>query len=67
MDCCTKRRLLTVMTSVCACAAFGLLCISVATDYWLFTKEKTKEAVGNKSVKYRSVYSGLWRKCNYGK
>ncbi|KAK3760669.1 hypothetical protein RRG08_010642 [Elysia crispata] len=39
MDCCTKRRLLTVMTSVCACAAFGLLCISVATDYWLFTKE----------------------------
>lgn len=52
---------------MCACAAFGLLCISVATDYWLFTKEKSKETVGNKSVKYRSVYSGLWRKCRYGK
>ncbi|CAL1531570.1 unnamed protein product, partial [Lymnaea stagnalis] len=55
------------MTSVCACAAFGLLSISVATDYWLFTKEKTKETPGNKTAtaKYRSVYSGLWRRCKY--
>ncbi|KAI8794028.1 hypothetical protein BgiMline_005925 [Biomphalaria glabrata] len=68
MDCCTKRRLLTVMTSVCACAAFGLLSISVATDYWLFTKEKAKETPGNKTVgaKYKCVYSGLWRRCKYG-
>ncbi|GFS01910.1 voltage-dependent calcium channel gamma subunit [Elysia marginata] len=58
MDCCTKRRLLTVMTSVCACAAFGLLCISVATDYWLFTREliakdvtDSKEAFASNATK----------------
>ncbi|XP_041362224.1 voltage-dependent calcium channel gamma-5 subunit-like [Gigantopelta aegis] len=66
MDCCSKKRLLTIMTSVCACAAFGLLCIAVATDYWLYTRERLKkDSEYNTTIPatYRSVYSGLWRKC----
>ncbi|KAK6169018.1 hypothetical protein SNE40_020149 [Patella caerulea] len=63
MDCCTKKRFLTVMTSFCAGAAFGLLAIAVGTDYWLYTKEQTTESEQNKTVFYRSVYSGLWRTC----
>ncbi|ESO87433.1 hypothetical protein LOTGIDRAFT_64100, partial [Lottia gigantea] len=56
-------RFLTVMTSFCSGAAFGLLCIAVGTDYWLYTKEKTAEADFNNTVRYKSVYSGLWRVC----
>ncbi|PVD38737.1 hypothetical protein C0Q70_01359 [Pomacea canaliculata] len=64
MDCCSKRRILTSMTSVCACAAFGLLCIAVATDYWLFTSEKFS-GNGTARALYTHVYSGLWHKCQY--
>ena len=65
--CCSKKRLLTSMTSICACAAFGLLSIAVSTDYWLFTVEKVKRE-GNTTatddgIVYETVYSGLWRKC----
>ncbi|XP_076458420.1 voltage-dependent calcium channel gamma-7 subunit-like [Babylonia areolata] len=69
MDCCTKKRLLTSMTSVCACAAFGLLSIAVATDYWLFTSERKKDAPSGVNSTlgpvYIHVYSGLWRRCQY--
>ena len=64
MDCCTKKRLLTSMTSVCACAAFGLLSIAVSTDYWLFTSEKNKDN-GTVGAVYTHVYSGLWHRCEY--
>lgn len=63
MDCCGKKRLLMVMTSACSCAAFGLLCIAVATDYWLYTKEKVSERTFNRSAEYLRMYSGLWRTC----
>ncbi|XP_053392360.1 voltage-dependent calcium channel gamma-7 subunit-like [Mercenaria mercenaria] len=61
MDCCDRKRLLMVMTSACACAAFGLLCIAVATDYWLYTKEKLEEGVNG--TMYNRYWSGLFRKC----
>ncbi|XP_076457716.1 voltage-dependent calcium channel gamma-7 subunit-like [Babylonia areolata] len=70
MDCCTKKRLLTSMTSVCACAAFGLLSIAVATDYWLFTSEKKKDAAKENNgtagaIYYLHGFSGLWHQCLY--
>lgn len=49
-----------IMTSACACAAFGLLSIAVATDYWLFTKDR--QDIGN-NVTHKYYWSGLWRKC----
>ncbi|KAK3583023.1 hypothetical protein CHS0354_005667 [Potamilus streckersoni] len=64
MDCCTKKRLLMVMTSGCACAAFGLLCIAVATDYWLYTLEKQVVEDVNGTAIYNKFWSGLWRKCS---
>ncbi|RUS82730.1 hypothetical protein EGW08_009510, partial [Elysia chlorotica] len=51
-------RLLTVMTSVCACAAFGLLCISVATDYWLFTKELLPKDAANSEEQASNATKG---------
>lgn len=63
MDCCTKKRLFMVMTSACACAAFGLLAISVATDYWLYTSDlQPNKNNGTKGV-YKNHWSGLWRQC----
>lgn len=50
-----------VMTSACACAAFGLLCIAVATDYWLYTQEKV-EGGANGTI-YNRFWSGLFRRC----
>lgn len=63
MDYCDRKRLLMVMTSACACAAFGLLCIGVATDYWLFTREKHGEGLDGKNITYKEYWSGLFRKC----
>ncbi|KAJ8319236.1 hypothetical protein KUTeg_004327 [Tegillarca granosa] len=60
MDCCNRKRILMIMTSACACAAFGLLSIAVATDYWLFTKDR--QDIGN-NVTHKYFWSGLWRKC----
>lgn len=61
MDCCSKKRLLMIMTSACACAAFGLLSIAVATDYWLFTMDRQKDTSNGSA--YDRFWSGLWRKC----
>jgi len=61
MDVCDRKRLLMVMTSACACAAFGLLCIAVATDYWLFTFERLEEGVNGTT--HNNYTSGLFRKC----
>lgn len=51
-----------VLTSACACAAFGLLAIGVSTDYWLFTSDLQKEEL-NDTDKYENHWSGLWRTC----
>lgn len=51
-----------VLTSACACAAFGLLAIGVSTDYWLFTSDLQKEE-HNDTDKYENHWSGLWRTC----
>ena len=61
MGCCGKKKLLMVMTSVCACASFAFLCIAVATDYWLYAVEKVFDANG--SAIYMKTITGLWRKC----
>lgn len=61
MERCSRKRLLMVMTSACACAAFGLLCIAVATDYWLYTFERKADTVNG--TFYTKYWSGLWRKC----
>ncbi|CAE1264220.1 CACNG5 [Acanthosepion pharaonis] len=65
MDVCGKKRLLMIMTSSCAGAAFGLLCIAVATDYWLYTSERVVDSSYNTSAIYKRTYSGLWRKCEH--
>lgn len=54
-----------IMTSSCAGAAFGLLCIAVATDYWLYTSERVVDSSYNTSAIYKRTYSGLWRKCEH--
>ena len=61
MGCWGKKKLLVIMTSLCACAAFASLCIAVATDYWLYAIEKIKHPNG--SVSYNKTFSGLWRQC----
>ena len=62
MDFCDRKRLLMIMTSACASAAFGLLCIAVATDYWLFTMEKLDEDI-NGTAYFNMYWTGLFRKC----
>jgi hypothetical protein len=63
MGCCGKKKLLMITTSVCACASFAFLCISLATDYWLFMSEKVKEFERNGTKLYKHTNTGLWRKC----
>ncbi|KAK2161606.1 hypothetical protein NP493_1571g00023 [Ridgeia piscesae] len=58
---CGSKKLLVIMTSVCACASFAFLCIAVATDYWLYAKERVFDA--NQSATYMKTFTGLWRKC----
>ncbi|KAK2169399.1 hypothetical protein LSH36_10g05008 [Paralvinella palmiformis] len=62
MGCCSKKNVLTVMTSTCASASFAFLCIAVATDYWLHAKELKQAANGSQFYEY--TYTGLWRKCS---
>ena len=62
MGCCGKKKLLMIMTSVCACASFAFLCIAVATDYWLFAIEKVTD-YSNGTADYKLTITGLWRKC----
>lgn len=61
MGCCGKKKLLMIMTSVCACASFAFLCIAVATDYWLYAIEKVQDVNGS-FVQMKTI-TGLWRKC----
>ena len=62
MGCCDKSKLLMLTTSLSACASFAFLCIAVATDYWLYTKERV--TTSNGSTTYMETYTGLWRKCS---
>ena len=62
MDVCDRKRVLMVMTSACASAAFGLLCIAVATDYWLYTKEKLDQDINGTAI-FNQYWTGLFRKC----
>ncbi len=62
MGCCGRKKLLMIMTSVCACASFAFLCIAVATDYWLYCEEKT-EVFPNGTYHTKRTITGLWRKC----
>lgn len=61
MGCCEKTKLLMLTTSLSACSSFAFLCIAVATDYWLHTKERGVMSNGTNS--YSETYTGLWRKC----
>ena len=61
MGCCGKKKVLMIMTSICACASFAFLCIAVATDYWLFAIERVMDENG--TSKEMHTYTGLWRKC----
>ena len=51
------------MTSLCACASFAFLCIAVATDYWLDTKERVQDASLIQNDSYMYAHTGLWKKC----
>ncbi|ELU09240.1 hypothetical protein CAPTEDRAFT_156450 [Capitella teleta] len=50
-------------TSISACASFAFLCIAVATDYWLHTRERNAPVNGTNS--YTLTYTGLWRRCKF--
>lgn len=63
MGCLANPKILTIVTSLCACASFAFLCIAVGTDYWLYAMERA-ETNKTKPTVYRS-HSGLWRKCMY--
>lgn len=65
MGCCGTRKLLMIMTSICACASFAALVIAVATNYWLFMTEKITnqtDATGNTFYEMKTT-TGLWTKC----
>lgn len=63
MGCCGKRKLLMIMTSVCACASFASLVIAVATDYWLYMTEKMPNNTEGTSFIEQKTTAGLWKKC----
>ena len=63
MGCCGKRKLLMIMTSVCACASFASLVIAVATDYWLYMTEKLSNNTEGTSFIEMKTTAGLWKKC----
>lgn len=57
------RKALTLLSSVFAVCALGLLGIAVSTDYWLYLEEGIILPLNQTADVRMSLHSGLWRVC----
>lgn len=57
------RKALTLLSSVFAVCALGLLGIAVSTDYWLYLEEGVILPLNQTADIRMSLHSGLWRVC----
>ncbi|XP_021412927.1 voltage-dependent calcium channel gamma-5 subunit-like [Oncorhynchus mykiss] len=57
------RKVLTVLSSVFAVCALGLLGVAVSTDYWLYLEEGVILPLNQSTELRMSLHSGLWRVC----
>lgn len=57
------RKALTLLSSVFAVCALGLLGIAVSTDYWLYLEEGVILPINQTTEIRMSLHSGLWRVC----
>lgn len=57
------RKVLTLLSSVFAVCALGLLGIAVSTDYWLYLEEGIILPLNQTTDMRMSLHSGLWRVC----
>ncbi|TWW59469.1 Voltage-dependent calcium channel gamma-5 subunit [Takifugu flavidus] len=57
------RKALTLLSSVFAVCALGLLGIAVSTDYWLYLEEGIILPLNQTKDVRMSLHSGLWRVC----
>lgn len=57
------RKALTLLSSVFAVCALGLLGIAVSTDYWLYLEEGVILPLNQTTEIRMSLHSGLWRVC----
>ena len=57
------RKALTLLSSVFAVCALGLLGIAVSTDYWLYLEEGVILPLNQSTEIRMSLHSGLWRVC----
>lgn len=57
------RKALTLLSSVFAVCALGLLGIAVSTDYWLYLEEGIILPLNQTTDIRMSLHSGLWRVC----
>lgn len=57
------RKALTLLSSVFAVCALGLLGIAVSTDYWLYLEEGIVLPLNQTTDIRMSLHSGLWRVC----
>ncbi|XP_077110808.1 voltage-dependent calcium channel gamma-5 subunit isoform X1 [Ranitomeya variabilis] len=58
-----SRRALTLLSSVFAVCALGLLGVAVSTDYWLYLEEGVLLPQNQTTEIKMSLHSGLWRVC----
>ncbi|KAE8577366.1 hypothetical protein XENTR_v10004551 [Xenopus tropicalis] len=58
-----SRKALTLLSSVFAVCALGLLGVAVSTDYWLYLEEGIILPQNQSSEIKMSLHSGLWRVC----
>lgn len=57
------RKALTLLSSVFAVCALGLLGIAVSTDYWLHLEEGVILPINQTTEMHMSLHCGLWRVC----
>ncbi|XP_063052162.1 voltage-dependent calcium channel gamma-5 subunit isoform X2 [Engraulis encrasicolus] len=57
------RKALTLLSSVFAVCALGLLGIAVSTDYWLYLEEGVILPLNQSTEVRMAMHSGLWRVC----
>ncbi|XP_077936648.1 voltage-dependent calcium channel gamma-5 subunit isoform X1 [Gasterosteus aculeatus] len=57
------RKALTLLSSVFAVCALGLLGIAVSTDHWLYLEEGVILPLNQSTEVRMSLHSGLWRVC----
>ncbi|KAJ0058093.1 hypothetical protein NL108_007375, partial [Boleophthalmus pectinirostris] len=58
-----SRKALTLLSSVFALSALGLLGVAVSTDYWLYLEEGVIIPLNQTTDIKSSLHSGLWRVC----